>query len=193
MNISRVLLLGKNWTGSSISWSGHCVKVGDTAERSSSNRLLLDSRGQYSQENSYIDLVLLHNITTIMHTQKVGWKVFKNCANKNTRGGGGNIMILNSFLAHLILWSEFVRCRFKLFTFSSFSPCRTTGRPIQTKLGTKYPWVKGIQVCSNEGPHPFPREDNHEIAKIHGRIFKNLFLQDQWVNLNQTWHTHTHI
>ena len=24
--------------------------------------------------------------------------------------------------------------------------------PISTKLGTKHSWVKGIQVCSNEGP-----------------------------------------
>ena len=41
------------------------------------------------------------------------------------------------------------RCR-KLFTFSS------TG-PISTKVGTKHPWVKGIQICSNEGPLPFPK------------------------------------
>ncbi|XP_078310887.1 uncharacterized protein LOC144617670 isoform X1 [Crassostrea virginica] len=33
---------------------------------------------------------------------------------------------------------------------------QTTG-PISTKLGTKHPWVMRIQVCSNEGPHPFPR------------------------------------
>ena len=26
---------------------------------------------------------------------------------------------------------------------------------------------EGIQVCSNEGPRPFPRGDNYEIAKIH--------------------------
>ena len=26
--------------------------------------------------------------------------------------------------------------------------------PISTKLGTKHPWVKGIQVSSNEGPPP---------------------------------------
>ena len=29
--------------------------------------------------------------------------------------------------------------------------CRLSG-PISTKLGTKHPWVKGIQVCSNEEP-----------------------------------------
>ena len=27
---------------------------------------------------------------------------------------------------------------------------RTT-EPISTKLDTKHPWIKGIQVCSNEG------------------------------------------
>ena len=29
--------------------------------------------------------------------------------------------------------------------------CRLSG-PISTNLGTKHPWVKGIQVCSNEEP-----------------------------------------
>ena len=32
--------------------------------------------------------------------------------------------------------------------------------------------MKGIQVCSNEGPRIFPRGDNNEIAKLHGRNFK---------------------
>ena len=59
------------------------------------------------------------------------------------------------------------RCRRrKLFIFSYSSPARTTGS-ISTKLGTKYPWVKGSQVCANEGPRPFPRGDNFEILKIH--------------------------
>ena len=35
------------------------------------------------------------------------------------------------------------------------------------KPGTNHFWVKGIQDCSNEGPHSFPRRDNNEIAKIH--------------------------
>ena len=33
-----------------------------------------------------------------------------------------------------------------------------TTEPFPTKLGTKHPWVKGIQVCSNEGPRPFQGE-----------------------------------
>ena len=43
---------------------------------------------------------------------------------------------------------------------------RTIG-PILTKLDTKHPYIKGIQVCSNEGPHLFPRGDDSKIAKIH--------------------------
>ena len=36
----------------------------------------------------------------------------------------------------------------------------------------RHPWVKEIQVCSNEGPRPFPRGDNFKIAKIHLRNSK---------------------
>ena len=53
-------------------------------------------------------------------------------------------------------------CIFHIFIFFS----RTSGQ-ISTKLGTKHPYVKGIQVCSNEEPRPFPRGDNYEIAKTH--------------------------
>ena len=30
-----------------------------------------------------------------------------------------------------------------------------TAEPISTQLSINHPWVKGIQVCSNQGPHPF--------------------------------------
>jgi hypothetical protein len=42
----------------------------------------------------------------------------------------------------------------------------TTG-PILTRLGTNYPWVKGIQVCSKEGDRPSPRGDNSKKVKMH--------------------------
>ena len=45
-------------------------------------------------------------------------------------------------------------CR-KLFKFSSSSP---------ELLGQFQPNL--CKVCSNEGPRPFPRGDNYEIAKI---------------------------
>ena len=54
-------------------------------------------------------------------------------------------------------------CKLFLFSTSSQEPLGQ----FQTKLGTKHPWVKGIQFCSNEGPCPLPRGDHCEIAKIH--------------------------
>ena len=41
--------------------------------------------------------------------------------------------------------------------------------------------------CSNEGPHPFPREDNNAIKKIHWRNLYDL-LPTNRVNFNQSWH-----
>ena len=58
---------------------------------------------------------------------------------------------------------------FHIFIFS-----RTTG-PISTKLGTKHPWVKGIQVCSNEGPRPSQRGDNWEMIKLNWQLLKIFF------------------
>ena len=64
---------------------------------------------------------------------------------------------------------------------------RTT-EPISTKLGTKHPWVKWIQVCSNDGPSPFPRGDNYKNSENTLMKLKNLLLQNHWANFNQTWH-----
>jgi hypothetical protein len=33
-------------------------------------------------------------------------------------------------------------------------------------MGTNYPWVKGIQVCSNTGPCHLQRGDNHKNVKM---------------------------
>ena len=48
---------------------------------------------------------------------------------------------------------------------------RTIG-PISHKLDTKHPWIMRIQVCSNEGPHIFPRGDNSNIMKLHWKLLK---------------------
>jgi hypothetical protein len=61
-----------------------------------------------------------------------------------------------------------------------------TSKPKSIKLGTNYPWVKGIQVCSNKGPGPLQMGDN-QMENGMGS-FKNLFLQNHWANFNQTWH-----
>ena len=44
-------------------------------------------------------------------------------------------------------------------------------------------WVKGIQVCSNEEPFPFPRGDNYRLTN-----FNSLLLKKRCANFNQTWH-----
>ena len=59
----------------------------------------------------------------------------------------------------------------KLFTFSSCSP-EPLGQFKPNLLSTKHPWTKGIQVCLNERPCLFPREDKNDIAKIHRRNLK---------------------
>jgi hypothetical protein len=48
----------------------------------------------------------------------------------------------------------------------------------------KLSWVKGIQVCSNKGPGPLHRGDNHKNVKMGWGSFKNL-LQNHWANFNQ--------
>jgi hypothetical protein len=41
-----------------------------------------------------------------------------------------------------------------------------TSRLISVKLGTKHPWVKGIQNCSNTEQGPLQRGDKYKNAKI---------------------------
>ena len=55
-------------------------------------------------------------------------------------------------------------------------------------FGTNYPWVKGIQVCSNEGPHPSQRGDYCEMMNINWQLSKNLLLQNHIANFIRTWH-----
>jgi hypothetical protein len=38
--------------------------------------------------------------------------------------------------------------------------------PISIKLGTNYPWIKGILNCSYQGPGPLQRGDNYKNAKM---------------------------
>jgi hypothetical protein len=42
--------------------------------------------------------------------------------------------------------------------------------PILTRLGTIYPWVKGIQICSKEWDSPSPRGDNSKRVKMHWKF-----------------------
>jgi hypothetical protein len=58
--------------------------------------------------------------------------------------------------------------------------------PILTRLGTNHHWGEVIQVCSNEGEHPSPREDNSKRVKMYWIFFKNLLLQNQLAKFSQT-------
>jgi hypothetical protein len=59
-----------------------------------------------------------------------------------------------------------------------------TSRPISIKLVTNHSWVKGILNCSNDGPSPFQRGDNH---KNEVRSFINLFLQNHWARIGHIY------
>jgi hypothetical protein len=48
--------------------------------------------------------------------------------------------------------------------------------------------MKGIQVCSNKGPGPLERGDNHKKCQNGVESFKNLLLQNHRANFNQTWY-----
>jgi hypothetical protein len=51
----------------------------------------------------------------------------------------------------------------------------STSWPKSIKLGTNYPWVKGIQVCSNKGQGPLQRGDNNKNVKMGWDHLKILF------------------
>jgi hypothetical protein len=52
-----------------------------------------------------------------------------------------------------------------------------------TRLGTNHPWVKGIQVCSNEGDSPSSSGDDSK--RVTEKLEKKL-LQNQVAKVNQT-------
>jgi hypothetical protein len=55
----------------------------------------------------------------------------------------------------------------KMGTWGHLKIFSRTTWPILTRLGTKYPWVKGIHDSSNEGDSSSPRGYNGKRVKIH--------------------------
>jgi hypothetical protein len=43
---------------------------------------------------------------------------------------------------------------------------KKTSRPISIKLDANCPCMRGVQVCSNKGPGPHQKGDNHKNAII---------------------------
>jgi hypothetical protein len=60
-----------------------------------------------------------------------------------------------------------VRLSVRLLNIYIFDFFFRTAGPILTRLGTKHPWAKVIQNCTNEGQPLSPRGDNSERVKIH--------------------------
>ena len=73
----------------------------------------------------------------------IGWRKFKSVQIKGPALFQGEITKQQKFINKI---------------FKNYS--RTT-RPSSAKLSIKHPWLNEIQVCSNEGHHPFPRGDNN--------------------------------
>jgi hypothetical protein len=69
--------------------------------------------------------------------------------------------------------SETVKIHIKFLKIFSRS-----SSPKSIKLGTNYPLVKRIQVCSNKGPGPLQRGDNQRNVKKRVGSFKNLILKN---------------
>jgi hypothetical protein len=63
-----------------------------------------------------------------------------------------------------------------------------TSQPKSIKLGTNYPFVKRIQVCSNKGSGPLQTGDNHRNVRKGWGHLKILFLRTMKPEkLNFTW------
>ena len=68
---------------------------------------------------------------------------------------------------HALFQGEIKKKRVKIYLRNLKIPFSRTTWPISTKLDTKHPLVKGIQLSENEGLHLFSRGENNEIGKIH--------------------------
>jgi hypothetical protein len=65
-----------------------------------------------------------------------------------------------------------------------------TSQRISIKLYTNHPYVKGIQVCTNEKPGPLQNGDNHKNAKIgwsHLKIYFSRTTGPQKLKFTQTF------
>jgi hypothetical protein len=62
--------------------------------------------------------------------------------------------------------------------------------PNSITLNTNYPWVKEIQVCSNKGPGPRQRGDNHKNVKMAWGHLK-IFSRATWRILTRLGTDHT--
>ena len=98
-------------------------------------------------------------VPNVMHSEQYiqrAWSFsFSKCATTSVSERSAGLPFFLTRLSRRLKWAFLIACRpsvRKLLIFFS----RTTG-PISTKLGTKHPWVEGIQVYSNGSLTPFPQ------------------------------------
>jgi hypothetical protein len=72
-----------------------------------------------------------------------------------------------------------------VFILKNKSP-EACSRPISIKHGTNHPWVKGFQNCTNKGPVPLQRGDNHKKCKNLVRSLKNFLLENHSARIRHT-------
>ena len=105
----------------------------------------------------------------------------------------------------LILWARVNFSDQNLFVVRRCCRCCSWRKPFTFSSSSPEPQgqfqLMRIQVCSNEGPHPFPREDNYKIAKMHwlklrilfsrttGPISTKLCTMPPWVMVQMKGHT----
>ena len=108
----------------------------------------------------------------ILQTLYQANKIFIDCfyTKPNIKCGGFSSPEMKgevSFSDHLLSVVCPPVCLHTFHVFMFFS--RATGL-ISTKHSSKYPYVKGVKICSSEGPCLTPRGNNYEIAKKHWQI-----------------------
>ena len=76
------------------------------------------------------------------------------------------------------LLKEEIKQNSKIILKTFKNPLFKNSWPISTKFGTKHPWVDGIQIFTNKGPHPSSRADNSKNNKNIGENFKQFLLRN---------------
>ena len=118
------------WISAWVSW--FCLTSTSNGHRYMAEILLIQRKTQNNQSiNQFFDLKIKNRLQVLAH------------------------------LSWILKWAFLITCRpasVRLLTFHIFDFFSITTGPTSTEFDTKYPWVKGIQICSNKGLHPFQWE-----------------------------------
>ena len=77
---------------------------------------------------------------------------------------------------HALLKGE-IKQNSKIILKTFKNPLFKSTWPISNKFGTKHPWVDGIQIFTNKGPHPSSRGDNSKHNKNMEKTLNNFYFR----------------